>query len=87
MAVDYRQGDYRVVAERLRPASAQLVEWCAPAAGGLVVDVGAGSGWVVGDEQYETFSRRMRAVAERYAGPGDGFVLRDDHLLARARTR
>jgi SAM-dependent methyltransferase len=44
MATDYRQGDYRVVADRLRPASAQLVGWAAPAAGDLVVDVGAGSG-------------------------------------------
>lgn len=41
---DYRQGDYRVVADRLRPAAEQLVGWCAPGAGDLVVDVAAGSG-------------------------------------------
>lgn len=44
MGVDYRQGDYRVVADRLRPASAELVAWAAPRPGGLVVDVGAGTG-------------------------------------------
>ena len=42
--VDFSQGDYRVVAARLLPAAEQLVAWCAPSAGQLVVDVAAGSG-------------------------------------------
>lgn len=44
MATDYRQGDYRVVAERLRPAAEQLVEVAEVERGDLVVDVAAGSG-------------------------------------------
>ena len=44
MVTDYRQGDYRIVAERLRPAAALLVTLAAPRAGDLVVDVAAGSG-------------------------------------------
>ena len=42
--VDYRKGNYRAVADRLRPAAELLVEWCAPQPGQLVVDVAAGSG-------------------------------------------
>ena len=42
--MDYRAGDYRVVAQRLRPAAERLVERCAPGAGDVVVDIGAGSG-------------------------------------------
>ena len=42
--VDYRLGDYRAVADRLRPAAEVLVGWCAPQPGHLVVDVAAGSG-------------------------------------------
>lgn len=42
--VDYRKGDYRAVADRLRPAAELVVEWCAPQPGHLVVDVAAGSG-------------------------------------------
>ena len=46
MKADYRQGDYRVVADRLRPAAERLVSWTAPT--GLVVDVAAGTGNVSG---------------------------------------
>lgn len=42
--VDYRKGNYRAVADRLRPAAELVVEWCAPQPGHLVVDVAAGSG-------------------------------------------
>jgi SAM-dependent methyltransferase len=42
--VDYREGDYREVADRLRPAAEQLVTWCAPVPYSLVVDVAAGTG-------------------------------------------
>ena len=42
--VDYRRGNYRAVADRLRPAAELLVDWCAPLPGHLVVDVAAGSG-------------------------------------------
>ncbi|HWH29997.1 MAG TPA: methyltransferase domain-containing protein [Mycobacteriales bacterium] len=42
--VDYRKGDYRVVAERLLPAARELVAWCDPQPGQRVVDVAAGSG-------------------------------------------
>lgn len=42
--VDYRQGDYRTVAERLLPAARRLVDWSAPARAERVVDVAAGSG-------------------------------------------
>lgn len=44
MATDWKQGDYRVVADRLRPAARHLVELAAPAAGERVADVAAGSG-------------------------------------------
>lgn len=42
--VDYRQGDYRTVAERLLPAARRLVDGSAPARAERVVDVAAGSG-------------------------------------------
>lgn len=42
--VDYRKGNYRAVADRLRPAAELLADWCAPQPGHLVVDVAAGSG-------------------------------------------
>lgn len=54
MQQDYRKGDYRVVADRLRPAAEELVAWTAPT--GLVVDVAAGSGNV---------SRAVRARGAR----------------------
>lgn len=43
-AVDYRQGDYAVIAQRLLPAAEHLVQLAAPTSGQVVVDVAAGSG-------------------------------------------
>lgn len=43
-SADYTKGDYRAVAERLRPAAAELVSWCSPQPGAVVVDLGAGTG-------------------------------------------
>ena len=57
--VDYRQGDYRVVAERLRPAAERLVTWCGDDLGDLVVDVAAGSGNVA----HACATRGARVVA------------------------
>lgn len=42
--VDYTQGDYRVVAERLRPAAEALVAAAGVGPGELVLDLGAGTG-------------------------------------------
>jgi ubiquinone/menaquinone biosynthesis C-methylase UbiE len=41
---DYSAGDYRVVAQRLRPAAVELVAWCAPRPGSVVLDSASGTG-------------------------------------------
>lgn len=41
---DYAAGNYRVVAERLRPAALELVAWCDPRPGSVVLDSAAGTG-------------------------------------------
>lgn len=60
MAVtDYSAGDYRVVAERLRPAAVELVAWCDPQPGSVVLDSAAGTGNV----SLECHQRGCQAIA------------------------
>ncbi|MDZ5622293.1 methyltransferase domain-containing protein [Nocardioides sp. HM23] len=56
---DYAQGDYRVVAERLRPATLDLVAWCDPQSGSIVLDSASGTGNVA----LACAGRGCRAVA------------------------
>lgn len=86
-SVDYRQGDYSTVAERLLPAARQLVEWCAPAAGQRVVDVAAGSGNVAhlcrarGADVVAVDRVLEQLQLGRTAGDGIAWVVGDAHAL------
>ncbi|MFP5220383.1 MAG: class I SAM-dependent methyltransferase [Actinomycetes bacterium] len=85
--VDFRQGDYRTVADRLRPAAEQLVAWCAPGPGELVVDIAAGNGNVA----RQCAERGADVVAVdlvlellrlgREDGPGVDWIAGDAHAL------
>jgi SAM-dependent methyltransferase len=86
-SVDYRQGDYRAVADRLRPAAEQLVGWCSPGAGDLVVDVAAGSGNVArlcADRGADVVAVDLvveQLLLGREPGDGVGWVAGDAHAL------
>lgn len=85
--VDYRQGDYRTVAERLLPAARQLVEACAPVAGQRVVDVAAGSGNVAhlcrarGADVVAVDRVLEQLQLGRTGGDGIAWVVGDAHAL------